>query len=141
MNKALTPEIKRYTENFNYEQYFYNKMNQMVKRSIFIYGINICFGDFYYMYLVYDKDLKKLHIDIAKLTNKEKIQLIRECIKNIYYKNKYEIDKLIQPNIIKKTFNVSLLHIIPKLKFTSLERVKKTIDSYQIVNNSTHIAR
>ena len=141
MNKALIQEIKKYTENFNYEEYFYKKMNQMVKRSIFVYGLDICFGDFYYMYLIYDKNFKELYPDRTKLTNKEKLQLIKECIIKIYYKNKYDIDELIQLNMIKKTFNISLLQVIPKLKFTSLERVKKTIDLYQMVNNSAHITR
>lgn len=139
MNKALIQEIKKYTENFNYEKYFYKKMNHLVKSSIFMYGLNICFNDFYNMYLIYDKDFKELYPDRTKLTNKEKLQLIKECIIKIYYKNKYDIDGLIQLNIIKKTFNISLLQNIPKLKFTSLERVKKTIDLYQMINNSTHI--
>lgn len=141
MNKALIQKIKEYTENFNYEEYFYKKMNHMINRSIFVYGLDICFSDFYYLYLIFDKDYVDRCKDRSKLSNKEKIQIIKEYIKKIYNFNKFDINELIQLNIIKKVFNVSLLEIIPKLKFTSLERVKKTIDLYQIVNKTTQVSR
>ena len=141
MNKALIQQIKDYTEHFNYEEYFYKKMNQMINKSIYLYGLDICFGDFYYLYLMYDKDYIDRCKNRFKLSNKEKIQIIKEYVEKIYNFNKIDINELIQLNIIKKVFNVSLLEVIPKLSFTSLERVKKTIDLYQMVNETTNISR
>ena len=139
MNKALIQQIKEYAERFDYEKYFYKKMDQMIKKTINIYGLDICFNDFYYLYLKFDNDFK--NYDIYTITNKEKIQVIKECVKKIYINNKYDINELIQLNIIKKIFNVNLLEIIPKLSFKSLEQVKKVIDLYQLANTSTHIPR
>lgn len=141
MDKALIREIKEYTDHFNYEEYFYKKMNQMIKKTIFVYGLDICFGDFYYLYLLYDKNYVDICKDRSKLSNKEKIQIIKDYVKKIYENNKFDINELIQLNIIKKVFNVSLLEVIPKLSFTSLEKVKKTIDLYQTVNETTHFSR
>lgn len=141
MNKALIQDIKNYIQNFNYEEYFYKKMNKMIQRSIYVYGLDICFNDFYYLYLICDKDYKDRCKDRFKLSNKEKLQIIKECVIKIYKNNKIDIDELIQLTVIKKVFNVNLLEVIPKLSFTSLERVKKTIDIYQLVNESAHISR
>lgn len=141
MDKNLIQEIKNFTDNFDYEQYFYKKMNQMIKQTIFVCGLDICFSDFYYLYLRFDPDFKEHYVDRFNLSNKEKIQLIKKCIEQIYKNNKYDINELIQLNMIKKIFNINLLNVIPKLSFTSLERVKKTIDLYQMINGSVNLPR
>lgn len=141
MDKDLIQEIKDFTDNFDYEQYFYKKMNQMIKQTIFVCGLDICFSDFYYLYLRFDSDFKEHYVDRFNLSNKEKIQLIKKCIEQIYKNNKYDINELIQLNMIKKIFNINLLNVIPKLSFTSLERVKKTIDLYQMINGSVNLSR
>lgn len=121
----ITKIIHTYINNFDYQQYFYNSMNNLINKYIEKNDLNYCFISFatsyynfdnlnyFYEYSINNTNYLK---NIKKLDDQTKLHLLNKGINILYKTYPSEINDLINLNLINELFKN--LSIIKKYKFT-----------------------
>ena len=121
----ITKIIHTYIDNFDYQQYFYNSMNSLIKKYIEKNDLDNCFISFatsYYKFnnlsYFYDYSINNIHYlrNIKKLDDQTKLHILNKGINVLYKTYSSQINDLINLNLINELFiNLS---VIKKYKFT-----------------------
>jgi len=121
----ITKIIHTYIDNFDYQQYFYNSMNSLIKKYIEKNDLDNCFISFatsYYKFnnlsYFYDYSINNIHYlrNIKKLDDQTKLHILNKDIHVLYKTYSTQINDLINLNLINELFiNLS---VIKKYKFT-----------------------
>ena len=135
----ITKIIHTYINNFDYQKYFYNSMNNLINKQIKNSNIDDCFITFstnYYYFdnlgYFYDYSINNKHYlnNIKKLDDKTKKHILNKGIKMLYKTYTTQINELININLINELFkNISMLKKY-NYTFESLKDNSKILQTY-----------